>query len=117
MRANKDKQILRHIIEYCKDVGDTIEEIGTVDKLLGSKIYRNALSMPLVQIGELARILSDGFKEESPDVPWSQIKGLRNHLVHSYGEIDWDRIWETAVNDIPDLQQKCIKIEQNIHTP
>ena len=114
MRVNKDRQILKHLIGYCKDIDETIEEIENFDRLLSSKIYRNALSMPLVQIGELARILSDELKAAYSDVPWNQIKGLRNHLVHTYGDIDWERIWNTAVHDIPTLQEKCIKIEKTL---
>ena len=50
---------------------------------------KNALSMPLVQIGELIGNLTDDLKEAHSHIPWVQIRALRNVLVHSYGKIDY----------------------------
>ena len=114
MRVGKEKQLLKHIIEYCKEIQDAVERIETVDNLLSDRFYQNALSMPLAQIGELSRNFSDEFKELHSDVPWIQMKGLRNHLVHGYLKIDWTEVWDTAVNDIPELKAKCVEIEKEI---
>lgn len=116
MRTNKDRQLLKHILEYCNRVGEAVKRIETEEKLLSDSFNQDALAMPLAQIGELARILSDEFKNVYADVPWRKISGLRNHLIHGYGDIDWTEIWDTAINDIPGLKRKCMKIQNEIES-
>lgn len=111
MRTNdKDKHLLLHIEEYCNQVQETVIEIGNCDNLESNFIYQNALAMPLLQIGELARNISDDLKEKYSDVPWVEIRALRNVFVHSYGKVDWKKVWETGINDIPELKEKCSQI-------
>ena len=77
MRTNKDGQLLRHIVEYCNQVEEAVTRIETVENLLSDQFSRNALAMPLAQIGELVRILSDEFKRKYKDIPWAEIKGIK----------------------------------------
>ena len=57
-------------------------------------------------IGEACRGLSDPFKAEHPEVPWSDIVGMRNILVHRYFGIDRDALWAVVQRDLPDLKEK-----------
>lgn len=111
MRTNKDRQLLKHILDYCDQVKEAADRIETAENLLSDQFSRNALAMPLAQIGELVRILSDEFKNRRDDIPWAAIRGLRNHLIHDYGQTDWNRVWDTAINDIPEFKSKCMEIE------
>lgn len=61
--------------------------------------------MAILQIGELSTKLSDNIKKEIPDIPWHQIKGLRNYLAHDYGSIRLEDMWDTILNDIPPLEK------------
>ena len=64
--------------------------------------------MNLLQIGELAKKLSDEFMASTmPDMSWRAVIGMRNLFAHDYGSMDIERIWETAVNDIPNLLEFC----------
>ena len=112
--SRKNKHLLLHLLDYCDQVQDAVDRIGTFENLVSSSFCKNALSMPLVQIGELIGNLTDDLKEAHTHIPWVQIRALRNVLVHSYGKIEWERIWDTAVNDIPELKAKCVEIEQEI---
>jgi uncharacterized protein with HEPN domain len=66
--------------------------------------------MCVVQIGELAGLVSDETKELNKSVPWRVIKDTRNFYVHAYGAIDLEAVWETITNDIPALRAACIGI-------
>ena len=66
--------------------------------------------MSLLQIGELARHLTTEFKAAHADIPWRNIIGLRNVVVHGYGQLDMETIWATITEDIPELYRKCIAI-------
>jgi uncharacterized protein with HEPN domain len=57
-------------------------------------------------IGEAARALDDSFKAESPEIPWTQIVGMRNILVHQYFDIDTEIVWSVVENDLPRLKAK-----------
>lgn len=61
-----------------------------------------------MQIGELSGGLSEEYrKATSSRVQWGPMKGMRNLVAHSYGSMNREIIWETAVNDIPTLKQFC----------
>ena len=78
-----DAQILQHIVNYCNEVEVTIISFGADDKkFLKNFIYRNAVSMPILQIGELVNHLSADFKSLHPEISWRAIVGKRNHFAH-----------------------------------
>lgn len=58
----------------------------------------------LQMIGEASNHLSDELTEQNPDIPWADIVGLRNILVHQYFGIDLRQVWETAELDMPVLK-------------
>ena len=57
----------------------------------------------LTIIGEAVKRLSPEFRNTHPDIPWSQIAGMRDHLIHGYDIIDWEEVWNTATKDVPAL--------------
>lgn len=73
-------------------------------------VRRDACCFYLLQIGELARTLSDAFKEAHRDIPWKQIRGLRNMVAHNYGHVDFEIIWSIVQEDIPVLYEKVSRI-------
>jgi uncharacterized protein with HEPN domain len=55
-------------------------------------------------LGEATRQLPEDFSARHPDVPWRQIAGLRNRIVHDYFGLDLEMIWEVIRHDLPQLQ-------------
>ncbi|HEX7486491.1 MAG TPA: DUF86 domain-containing protein [Vicinamibacterales bacterium] len=64
---------------------------------------QSAVLHQLTLLGEAVRRISDGFRKLHPDVPWNEIAGMRNRIVHDYDEIDLDRVWEVLHRDLPGL--------------
>lgn len=106
---NGDRQRLMHIQTYCEDIAGFIQRFGRdYATFTQDRAYSNAVSMCVLQIGELANGLSSEFREETKEqMPWGMIRGMRNWLAHAYAEIDESVIWETATNDIPRLMAFC----------
>ena len=52
-----------------------------------------------------ARRVSDDFREQHPEVPWTQIIGQRNRLIHGYDTADLDRLWLVMTADVPNWQR------------
>ncbi len=58
----------------------------------------------LIQIiGEAARLVSDGYRDQHAEIPWHQIIGMRHRIVHDYLNIDFDIVWEVAHREIGGL--------------
>lgn len=106
---NKDMDIISHILEYCNQIGECLSRFGnSVECFMSDAIYRNAVSMAEYQIGELSGRLSEDFKEQhQTEIPWKEIRGMRNIFAHNYLEMDKTKIWSVAVNDIPVLRSFC----------
>lgn len=68
-------------------------------------IYRNAITMPILQIGELVKNLSDEFRTDN-NIPWKLLARTRDFYAHNYGALDYDVTWDTSQNDIPKLKEE-----------
>lgn len=59
--------------------------------------------MPILQIGELSKMLSVEFLNEYTKIPWKMIMRMRDIVAHHYGSLDYEIVWNTSVSDIPEL--------------
>lgn len=107
----RDLFILEKIIKYCTEANETIQRFGdSIDALKADSIYKNASAMCVLQIGELAKHLSDNIITNYTKMPWRQIKGMRDIAAHGYENFDIDILWQTLKNDLPALHEYCIEI-------
>ena len=77
-------------------------------------IYRNSITMPILQIGELAKLLSEVIKNEYPNVPWKDAIRLRDFLAHHYWRMDYGMIWDTSHENITQLKDCLSVIDLNV---
>jgi uncharacterized protein with HEPN domain len=61
-------------------------------------------------IGEAASRVPESLRQQHPQIPWPQIIGTRNRLVHGYDLVDYDIIWSTITQDLPPLIAELEKI-------
>ena len=61
-------------------------------------------------IGEAAAQVTEEFQAVHPEIPWAVIVGLRNRLIHAYFDVDLDRVWDTAKDDLPKLVEQLDKV-------
>lgn len=54
-------------------------------------------------IGQAARNVSEEVRAANPDIPWRQMIGMRNVVVHDYADVDMDLVWKTVREDLPPL--------------
>ena len=105
----KDKGILLQIIKRCNRVIEKVSSISETDFSLNDDI-KEVICFNLFQIGELANGLSVEFLKEYNKIPWKQIIGMRNRIVHGYDTINLEIVWNTAIESIPDLKKYCNEI-------
>lgn len=92
---SKIEKDLRFIVEHMTCV--KIEDLYTNEILMDSMLFR------MIQISENAKRLSEQFKENHKAIPWNALYGLRNRIVHDYGSVVLDVVYETLKNDIPEM--------------
>ena len=111
---DRDKLVLQKILKYCGEVTATNEHFHSDETLFKDVergfVYRNAVSMPILQIGELCKNLSDGFVAQHSGIPWKMMARMRDVLAHHYGAIDMDTTFLTATVDVPEVRRQVSAI-------
>ena len=101
---------------YLKDMQDAISDIEVfIANIDEPEFYRNkekkyAVVRALEIIGEAAKNLSKELRAKHKEIPWKEIAGMRDKLIHGYFGIKWELVWETVKNKIPELKNRLLKI-------
>lgn len=91
---------------------DMLHEARIALDFVGNKTYhqfeqdeqcRYAVIRAIEVLGEAASNVSESFQEDNPDIEWRKIIGMRNRLIHGYGDIALSVVWEVVKTDLPDL--------------
>jgi len=97
-----DRVRIEHMLQAARDAQQYVLGRTRAD-LARDSMLRRALAHAVQQIGEAAANVSTDGRARVPGLPWSQIVAMRHVLVHDYWGVDLDRLWETAVRDVPAL--------------
>src|SRR6266568_393562 len=105
----RDSERIADIIEACALIADYLESRTSVDFVLDS-LFRDAVVRQLTIVGEAAVNLSSDFKDRHPEIPWQEIAGFRNRIVHDYFGFNLDTAWHVATISLPLLNEQLSKI-------
>ena len=105
----EDKIRLQHILDEANEVKKFSKDYSFDDLVNDSKTV-HATIRAIEIIGEAASKVSEEYKDKHPEIPWGQIVGMRNHLIHVYFDIDYDTVWNTIQKDIPELIKMATKL-------
>jgi len=73
------------------------------DEFRRSNLLQDAVIRQFEIIGEASRLVSQEFKDAHPEIPWRQMMGMRNRLIHEYFRVDVEIVWDASQNDIGTL--------------
>lgn len=102
----------RDVSIYLKDVLESIQSIEEYvadldeQQFQSDKKTQDSVMRRLAIIGEAVRNVPVDFRNQHPDIPWRDIAGMRDVLIHEYFGVSLDRIWETVVEDLPRLKEQ-----------
>jgi uncharacterized protein with HEPN domain len=101
---------LRHMLDAAREA---IRFIGGASRsdLDQNRMLVFALTRAIEIVGEAASKISKETQSQTSHIPWPQIIGMRNRIVHAYYDIDLDRLWDTVTISLPIL---CSQLEQLI---
>jgi len=115
MSSNRLPDYLDHMIEAGKLACAYVEGIGK-DEFLADKRTQQAVILNIVIIGEAATSLlreHESFSARHPQVPWRNMKGMRNRIAHGYFDINLDVVWETVQSALPELIEQLNAIRKD----
>ena len=105
-----DKPLIKSLFSIQK-IKNYIDDKSYIEFIQDS-LCVDACITQLIQLGEMERRMTKEYKESHPEVPWKEINGLRNVVVHNYDGIDYLSVWETLEEDIPSLEKIYINLLQ-----
>ena len=98
-------------IELIKEFTSTISLYSDYVKDLKTQ---SAVERQLGIIGEAVKNLPKEMTNKYPYIPWKDIVGTRDKVIHQYFDVDLDILWEVIEKNIPDLKQNILKIKEDI---
>ena len=99
-KKREDKLLLEDILKSIELMEEYIQNVSRKE-FMSSNMYLDLVIRRLEVIGEAVSNLSRELQEKYSDIPWQEISGMRNKLIHEYFGVDRDLVWETATKDIP----------------
>lgn len=104
-----DRLRLRHMLDAARESQLFIEN-QTRASLDSDRKLVLALVKAVEILGEAATRVTSQCRDGLPQIPWTNIIGMRNRLIHAYFDIDLDILWKTVLEDLPPLVAELEKI-------
>ncbi len=110
MSQKDDSLFIRHILESI----DAIEEFSkniSKEELILNRMKQSAIVREIEIIGEAAKNISEVFKSQHKEIPWKEIVGTRDKMIHHYFGVDMNVVWYIIKIDLPDLRKNLERIK------
>jgi len=104
-----DYSYLEHILLSIKKVKEYTKALSKVD-FDSNELVQDAVIRNIEIIGEATKKISNELKSKYKEIPWREMSGMRDKLIHDYMGIDVDVVWKTIIDDIPLIETLIKKI-------
>ncbi len=104
----EDRIYLDHILNCIDDI-ETFT-LGGESEFCGSRLIQAAVIRNLEVIGEATKRISGNLRNWYPQMPWKEMAGLRDVLIHDYMGVDLEIVWNVVVDELPPIRQQLIRI-------
>jgi uncharacterized protein with HEPN domain len=110
----------RELDDFLQDI---LEAIGAVERFLTGVSFEEfaqneekifAVEKAMEIIGEAVKNLPNSLRSQYPEIPWKNIAGMRDKLVHEYWGTDVNILWKTAQQRVPELKEQVIRIRAEL---
>lgn len=100
---SRDEVYLRHILDAIGRIEGYVS--SGRDAFFANPMAQDAVLRQLEVIGEAVKKLTTSTRERRPDIPWRDIAGMRDVLIHQYFAVDLEQVWEATQRDLGPLRQ------------
>ena len=101
---SRDDAVLRDLLAACLAAQEFIGSM-TREQFVGDKKTRSAILHQLLVLGEATKRLSIEFRERHPRIPWREMTGMRDRVIHAYDRVDLDMVWMALKKRLPVLRE------------
>jgi len=112
MTRRDDTIALRHMLDHAAEAVAAAQRRTRAD-LDADRLFALALVKLVEIVGEAANRVSSPTREAYPGIPWRDIVGTRNRLVHGYDQVDYDVLWRIVTDELPFLVEQLKTILSN----
>ena len=112
MTRRDDTIAIRHMLDHAAEAVTAAQGRTRAD-LDANRLLALALVQLVEVVGEAANRVSSATREAYPGIPWRDIAGTRNRLVHGYDQVDYDVLWRIVMDELPSLVEQLKTILSN----
>ena len=107
--ARDELLYLRHILDAINIVEEYLQG-ASEEQFNKTRLLQDGVIRQIEIIGEATRHISKGIRRTYPEIPWQDVAGMRDKLIHDYFGVDLEKVWLTAQEDLPILKRQVIGI-------
>ncbi len=100
---------LQHILDAIERIENNLDDVNK-ENFFDNVDLQDATARRLEVIGEAAKNIPLEFRKDYPNIPWKEIVGMRDRLIHHYFGVNLERVWSTVKDDLPPLKKQIKEI-------
>ena len=108
--VKNDPYFAKKAIEQIEVIEKYIDNVS-YEEFLGDIELLDAIMFRLIQLIENVKNISEQFKSEHRNIPWGNIIGFRNGIIHEYGETNYEIVYQTITNDLLSLKEVLLLVK------
>lgn len=109
MKHREEKLFIEDILRFCDQIAEYIQSTSK-SQFLDNIMLQDALARKLELIGEAVKNIFTATRRKHPIVPWKDIAGMRDKLIHHYFSVDLEVVWKTSTKFVPELKPAISKV-------
>ncbi|MDR0854619.1 MAG: DUF86 domain-containing protein [Clostridiales Family XIII bacterium] len=109
---HRNKITLEKMIGEADFIAVSIKDID-VESFTSDEIIKRAVTMSLINIGELTNALTEEFRTETPNIKWNLLRRTRDKVAHHYIDLDPRITWQTVTESVPELRNQLIELTKS----
>jgi uncharacterized protein with HEPN domain len=104
-----DTVYLQHVLDAISTVQEYLLGVNE-NQFKATRLLQDGVIRQIEIVGEAVRHVSKDIRRTYPEVPWQDIAGMRDKLIHDYFGVDIEKVWDTAQQDLPVLKEQVLGI-------